>query len=62
MTRNSNNNQAPVQEQIRRQLGSAEMARFLNALPSFQVDDNIPDDFQVLLGKLDRAEMRSRKN
>lgn len=62
MTRNPSASPDRLPQEIRRQVGSAEMARFLNALPSFQVDARVPDNLRTLLDELDRAETRSRKN
>jgi hypothetical protein len=32
--------------------------RFLRNMPAFRADDRLPDEFQSLLGALDRAERR----
>jgi hypothetical protein len=45
-----------LQEEIRRQFGSAGTSRFLRALPQFQVENRIPERFLNLLNELDRAE------
>jgi hypothetical protein len=49
-----------VQEEIRRQFGSAGTTRFLKSLPTFEVDDDVPDRFSSLLGELDRVESERR--
>jgi hypothetical protein len=54
------NSQNDLQQEIRKQLGSAGMSRFLHALPGFQVEHNTPERFVHLLAKLDRAESDQR--
>ena len=49
-----------LQQEIRRQFGSAGTSRFLRALPSFQVEQKIPDRFANLLTELDHAESDRR--
>jgi hypothetical protein len=40
--------------QMRRQMGSTQMKRFLNSLPQFSVDEDLPTHMQDLLRRLDR--------
>lgn len=41
---------------IQRQIGTADNRRFLARMPAFRPDAKLPDNFQALLGELDRAE------
>ena len=61
MARDMPNNTKILQEQIRKQFGSAGTSRFLRTLPGFQVEHKIPERFTNLLTELDRAES-SRRN
>ncbi len=61
MARDMPHNTKILQEQIRRQFGSAGTSRFLRALPSLQVEHKIPERFTNLLTELDHAES-SRRN
>jgi hypothetical protein len=45
-----------LQNEIRRQFGSAGTARFLRALPVFRPEAGIPKRFASLLTELERAE------
>ena len=56
MTRSRHNRENTLPDEIRRQFGSVGTARFLRALPSFQIDQCMPDRFQNLLAELDRVE------
>ena len=56
MTRNRQDNSNILQEEIRRQFGSAGTVRFLHSLPAFQVERHMPERFHNLLSELDRAE------
>jgi hypothetical protein len=56
MSRKKPDNASILQDEIRRQLGSAGTSRFLRALPDFQVERRIPERFLKLLNELDRAE------
>jgi hypothetical protein len=49
-----------LQEEIRRQLGSAGTSRYMRALPGFQVEHGIPDRLADLLSELDRVETERR--
>ena len=49
-----------LQNEIRKQFGSAATSRFLRALPGFRVDHKIPERFSNLLAELDRAESDQR--
>jgi hypothetical protein len=48
-------------DEIRRQFGSVGTARFLRALPLFQIDQGMPERVQNLLAELDRVEADRRK-
>ena len=41
--------------EMRRQMTSGQMRRFVRSLPAFQVEQNLPDPFADLLQKLDSA-------
>lgn len=56
MARDMPQNAKILQEEIRKQFGSAGTSRFLRSLPGFQVDQGIPERFRNLLNELDRAE------
>ncbi len=56
MTRNRQDSSKILQEEIRRQFGSAGTVRFLHTLPAFQVENGIPEQFRNLLSELDRVE------
>ncbi len=56
MTRNRQDNSNILQEEIRRQFGSAGTVRFLHTLPTFQVESGMPERFRNLLSELDRVE------
>jgi hypothetical protein len=60
MARNMQHDAQILQEEIRRQFGSAGMSRFTRALPGFQVEHGIPDRFADLLNELNRAETDRR--
>lgn len=49
-----------LQEEIRKQFGSAGTTRFVKSLPTFEIADEMPDRFMDLLGELDRAEADRR--
>lgn len=49
-----------LQDEIRKQFGSAGTSRFLRALPGFQVEHRTPQRFTKLLTELDRAEADQR--
>ena len=59
MARNMLHDTKTLQEEIRRQFGSAGMSRFMRALPGFQVEQGIPDGLADLLIELDRADRRN---
>ena len=61
MARDMPHNAKILQQEIRRQFGSAGVSRFLRAQPNFQVEQKIPDRFANLLIELDRAESDRRK-
>jgi hypothetical protein len=56
MARDMPHNAKILQEEIRKQFGSAGTSRFLRSLPGFQVEHGIPERFRNLLNELDRAE------
>jgi hypothetical protein len=41
---------------IRKELGRDTNRRFLGRMPAFKTDGDMPQQFRVLLGELDRAE------
>jgi len=45
-----------LQEEIRKQFGSASTSRYAHSLPFFQVEHRTPQRFTILLSELDRAE------
>lgn len=57
--RRSDAYRADTARSVRQRLGQPENTRFLNKLPHFSLDSEIPDAFQDLLGKLDEAESRA---
>lgn len=56
MARNANDNTSALQQEIRKQLGSAAVKRFAESLPAFGVEKSMPDRFLSLLAELDNAE------
>ncbi|MEP9386704.1 hypothetical protein [Mesorhizobium sp. KR9-304] len=60
MPRNKPNSANILQDEIRKQFGSAGTSRFLRALPGFRVEHKIPERFSNLLAELDRAESSQR--
>ena len=56
MSRKKPDSASILQDEIRRQFGSAGTSRFLRALPDFQMERRIPERFLKLLNELDRAE------
>jgi hypothetical protein len=60
MSRHKPNSANNLQDEIRKQFGSAATSRFLRALPGFRVDHKLPERFSSLLAELDRAESDQR--
>ena len=60
MARNMLHDTKILQEEIRRQFGSAGTSRYMRALPGFQVEHGIPDRLADLLSELDRVESDRR--
>jgi hypothetical protein len=56
MARDMPHNAKILQEEIRKQFGSAGTSRFLRSLPGFQVEHGIPERFRNLLNELERTE------
>lgn len=56
MSRNGTQSENSLQQEIRKQFGSTGTTRFVRSLPTFQVNDDLPDRFSNLLDELDRAE------
>jgi len=56
MTRIKTDSVNILQDEIRRQFGSAGTSRFARALPTFQVEHRVPERFLKLLTELDQAE------
>ena len=50
----------PLTEEIRRQIGSSGVKRYLASLPPFAVEPGLPDHFRKLLGDLESAEIRGQ--
>jgi hypothetical protein len=50
-----------LRDEIRKQFVSPATARFLQALPSFKVDPDLPDRLDGLLAELDRTEREHRR-
>ncbi|MDS1137254.1 hypothetical protein [Nitratireductor indicus] len=48
-----------VARNVRQRLGRPENVRTLQAMPQFSVEQDLPDEFSNLLGKLDKAERRA---
>ena len=46
----------PLADEIRRQLGSAGLTRYLSSLPAFAVDPGMPERLRDLFAELQRAE------
>lgn len=61
MARDMPRNAKILQEEIRRQFGSAGMSRYIRALPAFEVERRVPERLVNLLSELDRAEADRRK-
>jgi len=60
MSRHNATIPAPLAEEIRRQIGSPGVTRYLASLPTFSVDPGLPERLSDLLGELRRAEARGR--
>lgn len=56
MSGNRTENANILQEEIRRQFGSAGTTRYVNSLPPYQVEPRIPERFANLLSELERRE------
>lgn len=56
MSHNGTNSSKRLQEEIRRQFGSAGTTRFFHSLPAFRVDSDLPGRLSRLLEELDGAE------
>ncbi|MBY8917244.1 hypothetical protein T8J41_03995 [Nitratireductor rhodophyticola] len=52
-------NRADTVRSVRKRLGQPENTRFLNQMPHFSLDTDMPEEFHDLLGKLDEAERRA---
>lgn len=50
----------PVADEIRRQLGSAGLKRYLASLPTFAVEPRVPDRLRDLLADLQSVEARGQ--
>ncbi|WP_292898634.1 MULTISPECIES: hypothetical protein [unclassified Nitratireductor] len=57
--RQSDANRADTARSVRQRLGHPENTRFLNRMPHFSLDTDMPEEFHDLLGKLDEAERRA---
>jgi hypothetical protein len=56
MSRNRPNRASSLQDEIRKQFGSAGTTRYLRALPGFKVERRIPQRLRKLLTELERTE------
>lgn len=56
MIRDSGKKTERLAAEVRRQIGTETMARFLKNLPAFRTEANIPKRFMELLDRLDRVE------
>lgn len=48
-----------LREEIRRQLNSGGVMRFLRSMEIFHVEEDVPQDMQRLLAELDRADRQN---
>ena len=60
MTRHDAHRPAPLAAEIRRQLGSPGVTRYLSSLPSFSVDPGLPERLRDLLNELRQVEGHRR--
>ena len=60
MTPNNRHTPDVLSEEIRRQLGSPAMARYLSSLPYFTVESGLPERLRGLLNDLHRTESGAR--
>jgi hypothetical protein len=61
----SSENQNPAADEvaalIRKELRREANKRFLRRMPAFQAEQDIPEEFRLLLSQLDSAEARARR-
>jgi hypothetical protein len=60
MTRNTQHPVKSLSPEVRRQIGSEPMRRFVRSLPPFAVKPDVPAHLRDLLDELDRAEKKTR--
>jgi hypothetical protein len=58
MARNTANRQDKLAADIRRQIGDRSLTRFLGAMPTYKVVNDIPRHMQDLLEQLEASERR----
>ena len=58
VARSIDDRQASLSADLRRQISTSANARFLNGLPSFKIEYDLPRALVDLLGEVDRAEKR----
>ncbi|WP_353643525.1 hypothetical protein [Mesorhizobium sp. WSM2239] len=60
MTRDTQHPVKSLSPEVRRQMGSDSMRRFVRSLPPFAVKPDVPAHLRDLLDQLDRAEKKTR--
>jgi hypothetical protein len=60
MTRDAPHRIKSLSPEVRRQIGSEPMRRFVRSLPAFAVRPDVPTHLQDLLDQLDRAEKKKK--
>jgi hypothetical protein len=61
MTRDTQHPVKSLSPEVRRQMGSEPMRRFVRSLPPFAVKPDVPTHLRDLLDELDRAEKKASK-
>lgn len=60
ITRDAHHRVRKLSPEVRRQIGSEPMRRFVRSLPTFAVKPDVPKHLQDLLDQLDRAEKKKK--
>jgi hypothetical protein len=60
MTRDARHRMKSLSPEVRRQIGSEPMRRFVRSLPAFSVKPDVPEHLQDLLDRLDHAEKKAK--
>jgi hypothetical protein len=60
MTRDTQHPTKNLPPEVRRQMGSEPVRRFVRSLPPFAVKPDVPEHLRDLLDELDRAEKKAR--